>query len=406
MSDPADPILLSDYKLPEGFGFVTIPDTLTVNGDYLYMLEFTIPEGYFTEVIDISNPEHPEHVTNLPQFSFTYNQLIISGSLLYAVRNDGLAIYDASDPLAPAPLGLFPGYGGIAAQPQAGLVAYLDVIGFQTVGTSDPAHPNRLGITAWPRYSRDIAVSDNTLILVSEISYGALLQAVDITLPGDPQVTDSLKFDTYIYGDISIEGSILALPTVDGVAVVDISNPYDLKAGSLELGDLPYGETRAVDVQSGRVYAITEEYDYSGAYRNIVSIIDVTDPLNPLLLGELNLGNNVGSFIDLSVAQQGAATVAFVASTINWWAVDVSDPAAPVVLFCEENSSGLIETATQGGQTTAYLAQYGDPVVLVAVDVNDPANPVTMGTFPVEIEDPYGRGNVLMVEGSMVYFVR
>jgi len=410
VSDPTNPALLSAYKLLEGTAIVTRPNAITVNGNYLYALEHTFPEDVFTEVIDISDPEHPEHVANLPDFSFLYNQLIFQDNSLYAVRDDGLGIYDASDPLAPAPLGLFPGYGGIAAQPQAGRAAYLDLIGFQTVDTSDPSNPDRLGITAWPRYSGDIAVSGNTLILVPGPIYGALLQAVDITLLGDPQVADSLMVDTYIspYGDISIEGSSLAVPTVDGVAVVDFSNPYDLQAGSLELGDLPNGETRAVDIQSGRAYAITQEYDHPMVTQNLLSIIDVTDPLNPVLLGELNLGENAGDFVDLSVAQQGAATVAYVTSTVNWLAVDVSDPAAPVILFREEitppSSSRLIETATQGEQTTAYLAQYGDPGSLVAVDVSDPANPVTLGIFPLEIEDPYGRGHVLMVEGSMVYF--
>lgn len=221
ISNPSMPTFVSTYK-PEGDrGFY---DSIIVEGNYAYAFGSSMwGAGPFTGVIDISDPTHPVPQSDLPQFSFAYKQLIFSDNLLYAARLDGLAIYDASDPLNPLLLGVYLGFDGAATQPQGDVAAFLDRTGFQTVNTSDPAHPSRQGFYSWPQAvgsSGGIAAEGNNLFTVGTVSeqtgVQSFFQVIDITVPGEPQVSGELIIDSWI-GKIFVSSSYLYLPTRDGL---------------------------------------------------------------------------------------------------------------------------------------------------------------------------------------------
>ena len=127
--------------------------------------------------------------------------------------------------------------------------------------------------------------------------------------------------------------------------------------------------------------------------------------MSPTLLGEFFVD---GWMNDLSVAQQGTETIAYITTQTGWLALDVSNPAAPVVVFQDPSTPEIqrIETVTQAGQTIAYLAkavsyQYSSPEEgVLAMDVSDPTHPLILGIYQTEI----GGTSVLMVEETLVYF--
>jgi len=408
ISNPALSELVGSYILPEGRGCVELANAFAVKGSYAYVLEWDSHEAS-TEVIDISDPAQPVHHSDLAQLAlFWYEQLVFSDDLLYAVaygNPSGLMIYDASDPLDPQYLGRYPSYDGIAVHPQADLAAFLDMDGLHMLDTSDPGDPSRLGIYAWPQHryflgGEGLAAEEARLFTVRNDTWinggHALLQVIDITVPGEPQVSGFLSIDSWLGGDIVISGTWLYLGTDRGLLIVDTADPANMQAVLLPTG-CPAG---SVEVLAETAY-VTSSCSRDPYAHIWLSIIDVSEPLAPILLGGFDLGINAH---DLSVARQGAGTVAYIITEAGGWqAVDVSDPAAPVVLFQDQSSLGIqrIETVSQGGQTIIYLAKSAPPDEgLIAMDVCDPVNPQILGVFPLNIEVAH----ILMAEETLAYY--
>ena len=405
ISNPSTPVLVSTYQPVDYPG---LQDSITVDGNYAYAYAYSIYSEPAMKVFDISDSAHPMLLTKMPLGFIRVKQLITSGGLLYIVAHDGLQIYDVSDPLAPQLLATYPSMEGVAAQPQGDTTAYLDLLGFQTVDTSDPAHPERIGIHAWPQaYSvgsgNYVAASGTNLFTVRNTYSSAFLQVIDISTPRSPQVTNVLPIDSGIRGEMLISGSMLYVPTELGLQVVDITNPSDLQTASLKFLAPTYTTRVAVDVQSGTAVVLSKKEVSWNVYEGLLSTVDVTNPLTPLLLGSFELDQDA---YDVSVENQGAATIAYITTDTGWLALDISDPTAPAVIFrdttmpVEEGRSNLIDTVSQNGQTMAYLAIPGDPGELIAVDVSDPANPVTRGSFSTTWAPP----TFLSVEETLVYF--
>jgi hypothetical protein len=404
--NPSTPVLVSTYQPVDYRG---LQDSITVDGNYAYAYAYSIYSEPAMKVFDISDPAHPVLLTEMPIGFFRVKQFITSGGLLYVVAHDGLQIFNISDPLAPQLLATYPGMEGIAAQPQEeDTAAFLDMVGFQILDTSDPSHPTRLGIHAWPQAycvgsGNYIAASSTNLFTVRNTRSGAFLQVIDISTPGSPQVTNVLPIDSGIRGEMLISGSMLYVPTELGLQVVDITNPADLQTASLKFLAPTYITRVTVDVQSETAVVLSKKDVSWNGYQGMLSFVDVTNPLTPLLLGSFELDQDA---YDVSVENQGAATIAYITTATGWLALDISNPTAPTVLFrdttmpVEEGKSNLIDTVSQNRQTMAYLAISGDPGELVAVDVSDPANPVTRGSFSTTWAPP----TFLSVEGTLVYF--
>jgi hypothetical protein len=383
VANPAQPLFLSEYYVsdPTRSG----PVTLAVKGSFAYLSGIVynseMPESY-AELIDISDPTNLRTLGDLPALAARNNQTVVAGDLLYAARNDGLAIFDLIDPADPQPLGAYPGYFGLAVQPQAGRTVYLDqVTGLQLLDTSDPASPQLLGFYNWPQRSSNIEVVGTNLYSVQGQDYDYLLQVVDISDPHSPRVSGQAMIDAYPGGRLFVAGTTVYLPTMNGLIIVETAN-----LDSIQTAKLDGGVFAVVVVKQDTAYAIT-------AFEGGFYIIDVTDPLTPSVLEKLILGE--GS--SLSVAEQGDMTVAYIQTSSGWWAVDVSNPAAPRVVYHDGSEVQRITTETQGDKTILYLAKSEG---LAAIDVSDPTNPLDVGFYPMEM----GGATVLMVEDAMVYF--
>ncbi len=206
--------------------------------------------------------------------------------------------------------------------------------------------------------------------------------------------------DAYGVSDIFADGTTLYLPAVNGLTIVDTANLDDIQAVNLGLN----GYVNDVEAKQNTAYALSEGWDGTNQF-TVLSTIDVTDPLIPSVLGQLNVE---GYPIDLSVAEQGGMTIAYILTMSGWWAVDVSNPAAPLVVYHDQPAQELqrITTETQGDQTILYLAKavtymYNAPDEgLAAIDVSDPINPLEVGFYQMEL----GGAMVLMVEDAIVYF--
>lgn len=108
--------------------------------------------------------------------------------------------------------------------------------------------------------------------------------------------------------------------------------------------------------------------DYSAGMR----ILDVSDPEEPLLLADLNLGSTAYSItVEGSVAYVGCSGGMMIL-------VDVTDPESPSVLgFYDHETGGTCDDIALDG---SYAFMTVNAVGLIIVDVSDPSNPTFVGS--------------------------
>ncbi|MDR1007303.1 MAG: cadherin domain-containing protein [Campylobacteraceae bacterium] len=119
------------------------------------------------------------------------------------------------------------------------------------------------------------------------------------------------------------------------------------------------------------------DYSVIGSLR----IIDVSDPANPILIGQIDALN----IYDVTLSSDN--TKVFIADIINGLKIiDVSNPVNPV-LIGQFPVSGMGSIVLSSDNTKAFVADYIKTGNLRIIDVSNPVNPVLIGQFPVSYAD-------------------
>ncbi|MBN2441402.1 MAG: hypothetical protein JXJ04_08645 [Spirochaetales bacterium] len=246
VSDPAQPINLSR---------VSMEDTLriAVSGDYAYCASGK--NGMST--IDISDPAQPVLCSTIP----TYDSAVdveTDGSYVYVGDQPwGLTIIDPSQPEDPQIV--------YHALPDG----YPTPVG-ELLPTPKP-HAN-----AWN--TRMLSLSGNTACLSVQLE--PCIRIVDISDPHAPVQTGFIPLN--IPGDLAVTGNHLYLPGLSGIPllVYDIAEP----GNPVEIGACP-----AIDNFYCNKIALSNNYAFL-ASTNQTSIIEISDPVNPVYRGTIPHG--------------------------------------------------------------------------------------------------------------------
>lgn len=136
-------------------------------------------------------------------------------------------------------------------------------------------------------------------------------------------------------------------------------------------------------------------------------IVDVSDPTNLTDVGHQAL--NYANDVKLVERASDGRLFALVADTDGVHAVDVDDPAAPADLakfpnraVPEMNAVHTLFVSTVGGQTWAYTTEYQAERVGIW-DVTDPASPIELGGYDVDVAMFWSYPHDLYVDGRTLY---
>lgn len=203
---------------------------------------------------------------------------------------------------------------------------------------------------------------------------------------------------------IALYFTAITLLTQKSVAHAQSDGTFNL------LGHFGDGRVSAVFVDNNMAYITMSTREY-GEYRfdDELFIVDVSNPINPTLIGQsegLSERIQYGSIIGIQVIDD----VAYITTDRNssLVTIDVSDPAAPVLLTDVDMAEGFVTTDTVG--SVAYVTTgsrnsddwYDDDEYeengLVIRDVSDPAAPVTLGSV-----DTDGDAIGVQVVGNVAY---
>lgn len=258
---------------------------------------------------------------------------------------------------------------------------------------ADPANPSAIG-----RFET-AAGSAPTMLALSEkflhigISYystanGTLLRA-DVWNSSSLSDAGSVVFPRSIHG-ISASGDLVAIASgSDGLRIIDSSSPD----GPVELSHVTNDRlapttsvtsAEAAFIEGDLVYVLLYggAVEVPGELRRTLAIVDISDPMQPVVLGAFDETRGFSAtaiFSDVQVREG----VAYVAARDSLRILDVSNPTSPSDLgtFPAEASfdDQPITVAVEGN--VAYLGSLERG--LRVVDVSDPTSPFQLGRYPV-----------------------
>ena len=403
-SDPDDPLLLSELPTPGA------AMSVVVQGSIAYVADGST--GLLA--VDVSNPLAPAILGSV-ETAAAADDLALAGPLAIVMISDGAQAVDISNPESMQALGYVRTDGnsrGIALSGSHAFIAddasFLSVVDFAQLGQvpvlgewnsdlyllniivegdlasvlrfrshpeyeyhvlylldiSDPDSPSTIGFYEAHGFPRDHAVSGDYVYLATEYR----LLAIDISDPGAPAHVGSYGGPGTIWPrDVEVLFPYAYLADhLNGFTVLDVSDPTDMTlVGEIVL---PEGAHRL---------AVSEGYAFVADYEGDLLVVDVGDPMDPQVTGSVPL---------LSTYSLDVTVVGDLLFVMDWSTIlqifDISVPAAPSLLSTRLLRPGGADDIADWGEvrvagTHAYVA---DGVGMTVLDIADPADPRIAGS--------------------------
>lgn len=384
ISDPANPVYVSTTDL-SGWGWDFFPDD-----NFLYIRTYN---PYAIRLYDLTNPTSPvlrdSYTTGAPSSIFVKDGLGYMSDL-----NQGLVIIDVSHPdnltfvsslqIPGGPMDVF------VIDNHAYLANWWNGTegGLYSIDVSDPSNPVQVDQYSGA-YRAVTGANDKLTAIGSGYAVFDVSDPVQLTLNYE-EVLPGMLTDVAVKGDYAFTGS-------NGFRVFDISdksNPQQVAYVDLFAS--------LVDI-SGDILAYIPESMGTG---NRLSIMDISDPLNPY---------EKGHYSNLLLTQNAIIQGDYV-YIAGWWdgfsIIDISDPTNPSFVAKAHNwTNGAIageewcyvsDLDVQGNYV--YLIDYkpfdeDDTKGLYIFDISDPQNPVFVSRYEQQSEHSWK----IKVQGNYAY---
>lgn len=353
---------------------------------YLYIAD---PDLHSFEIVDVHDRYNPVLMSSWPiPGADVWDVYLDSGYAYVACGSVGaLHIMDVSDPTLPDTAAIIP-FNGDAWEVELkdDSLAYVAAGegGLRFLDVSDPTNPGNIGfynmtsneIDRPYRVCLNLEVAGN----IAYVATGAQgLSIVGVTDAAHPRVLSTLEVE--IIRELDYErGYVFIAYHHAGVAVADVSNPYEPEFLTRYI--LP-GTCLDVVADSPYVYAVT---DTAGFF-----ILDAEDPLNMSVVGRYNEIYNASNPTRVVTV---SGDYAYVGDNTGVQVLDISNPASPEPTgrFTTYGSVGGIVVrdnrmyiADQGVAWSEYIYDY---FAIRVVDVSDPKDPVGLGDFDYVVGPP------------------
>jgi hypothetical protein len=311
------------------------PESIYVSGKYAYVAGFTD-----VRIFDVSNPTSPTLVSDTGVCFFT-THVVVQGKYMYVgctVGGGVLSTYDISNPASPTIVSSVsrstPGFANVdlyhfALQGNyiySGRATYYSSSpGLDVINISNPYSPQEVGsTTAITGASRDTVVSGNYAYVLDLSPSSEKIDIVDVSNPTNPTLINTIS------------------PSTPGFAGITI-NDY-----------------QSIAVSGNKLYVP------NGGFGKLV-VIDVTNPLSPILISSTVSGASSDYSADSYIAVAG--NVAYIAAGGNashngsFASIDISNLADPA-------NTTTNTTTPFNGQITGDLFLTGNITSLGALTAN------------------------------------
>jgi hypothetical protein len=309
-------------------------------------------------ILDIGDPENPTIAGSLPALG-NMKEIVLDGSYAYIAESDaGLSIVDVSDPSNPVRVGLLDLVGPVDGVDVSGDLACIAAshIGVYVVSIQDPANPFLLGTANTPGFAQGVTIVGNRA-LVADGYQG--MQIVSLSNPALPFVLGGVDTPG-ILESIAVSGTYACAADRDaGFHVIDVS---DMTSPEI-IATLDVGTAHDVWLEGSRAYLAAG----SGG----LLVIDIEVPSSPF---EIMQWWSTGAALSLFLTD-GIALLACGSDGLTLADVSPLAEAPPLASLPVPGHSWEIERS--GGYAYVTASEGGMHVI----DIQDPADPVIVGTF-------------------------
>ena len=353
ISDKRNPILLGNYG-ESGNGVV-------VSGEYAYIFD-----GYDAfEIIDITNTSNPNRVGFISNFNCSpLDALHIHGNFAFIASSCGIEVIDISNPTHPESIKK---YDTIYAKD---LAVVNDIVfvaggyeGLTIHNFSDPTNPQQISSLNFGYTTFEISFLENVVYLSNEQNGLTIVDVTDVFNP--TVIPNSLSFLSN--GILEAFDDRLYMVTEENKLLINaIINPYTLSPLSVF-----YIGGMALDI------AIKDDYVYLANFLDGIVVFDVSDVNNPSLISRVSIGNRTKRlFINdhyLYVIVEYSGRGSYKQKIV---VLDISNPFLPQI----ENEFGdywFLYDIQFKDSIMFVTSGYS----LEIFDISDPINPILMNKF-------------------------
>jgi len=393
ISTPSSPQFITNIELGE-----SIITDIYADGNLVY----AGTEFFGTFIVDVSTPQTPFVAGHIPVPEFgnvsVYDVFVYEQYAYIAEGDEGFTIFDIQDPANPQRV-VHGYFTAISIQVDGGYCYIIDGTKLTVLDVTDPS--TLLYVTEYPLVNNDTQMIKlhNTQLFIMDYDY---LRILDVSNPdsiselGSIQISGGYPYDVKVAGDkayvadyyhidildISDPGNpqFLGRQSVPGLPVridvtgdyayvactnanvkvfdcSDAANPHEISAW---VGQAP--TANSIQINENRAFITTAE---SG-----LSILDITDPAGPTLLGKYTTVNKWYNAVGL------LNNVAIIADVDTLHIVDVTVPGSPVPVTDLPVVSGMVNDI-HVHEPFVFLAS--GPKGFDVLDLTDPAQPQKIG---------------------------
>jgi hypothetical protein len=365
---------------------------VAVNAEHVYVTDYN--RNFL--VFDASDPTAPTMAGRLTLSDNAFRVAVAGEYAFVANRNLGLLVVDVSDPAHPVAAGSVDTPGAAFGVDVAGTIACVGDGDLQVIDVTEVSHPQLLATLVTAGWAQGVAISGTTALVAD---WDALI-VVDIATPTLPVVMGSVPLSGAM--DVAVDGDIAYVSAQDyGLYVVSLADP-----------GAPAVIAQMLTLRGPWASWPGGDYLYVADGHAGLEIIDVADPSAPVVVGTMDTPGAawdvavtgdyayvadddglrviqidrhvsaplVGSVETFGAAQDAALTGSYALVAESWGfngfeVVDVSDPAAPVVVH-------RVST-----EASAYAVEIRDPFAFVGAsdagllvfDISTPTAPTQIG---------------------------
>ncbi len=379
------------------------------------------------QIVDISDPTSPTNITRCCS-EYLINDIIIEGDYAFlSAHSNGLLVVDISDPSNPSLASSFDTLGTAYNIDLSGNLIYLADFtqGVCIIDITNPMMPvslaNYTGTVA-----TDVAIDGNYAYIAADVSG---LTVINITNPAIPTFINS--YSTSRATAVTINGNYVYIADfTEGVVIIDITNPSVLSGGGiyntpgyarrvtifgeyvyvsdwgegiqiLQIRDLTTiasvgSETYARD--SANDIFVDGNYAYLAETYNDLIVIDISDPTQPLKVGNWTFEDPTDNFRSFGISVAGdyayLCTDSLIGGDGGLYVIDVSDPTNPSYVSSVTSVPSLVDIDISGD--VCYVTSYNNGVY--SMNITDPTNPTILDSL-----NPPGSERRIDVDGDLLF---
>jgi hypothetical protein len=243
------------------------------------------------------------------------------------------------------------------------------------IDVTNPESPEVVGGVADTTYMSDpehVVVAGKYAYVASSGLTTDAISVIDISDKSNPVIVNSYTTGNVNPEAMAISGSYLYFVErgADSLTIIDISDPKNLK----EIGSITEtGVDPAGSLNQPYSLAVHGGYAYVGTNLNeSFSIINVSDPYNPTLLGSIT-DSNLDYISDIKI--RGGYAYLSVYTSDRLTIINITDPTNPTIAGSAYDATYLnVAYGVQLAGDYAYVGSAGGDIITI-VDISDPTSP-------------------------------